>query len=93
MIAIILLILGTTILLLIVPKYIVSDRMQSIPFRSSFNQQNCKLDKSCWVHNKEMINRSYPKLSRNYVINRNQFEGPELPKMFFDQNFGKNIIT
>lgn len=93
MIAIILLILGTTIFLLIVPKYIVSDRMQSIPFRSSFSHQNCKLDKSCWVQNKEIMNRSYPKLSRNYVINRNQFEGPELPKMFFHNNFGKNIIT
>lgn len=92
MIAIILLILGTTILLFIVPKYIKNDRLQSIPLRSSFNYQNCKLDKSCWVSNKDMTPRSYPRLSRNYVINRNQFEGPELPKLFFDRNFGKNII-
>ncbi len=80
MIAIILLILGTTILLFIVPKYIKSDRLQSIPLRSSFNYQNCKLDKSCWVSTKDMIPHSYPKLSINYVINRNQYEGPELPK-------------
>ncbi len=88
MIAIILLILGTTILLFVVPKYIVNDRLQSIPLRSSFNYQNCKLDKSCWVHNKDMKQSSYPKLSRNYVINRNQFEGPELPEIFFHRNFG-----
>lgn len=92
MIAIILLILGTTILLFIVPKYIVSDRQQSIPMRSSFNYQNCKLDNSCWVKNKDMMRRSHPRLSRNYVINRNQFEGPELPKLFFHRNFGKNVI-
>ena len=89
MIAIILLILGTTVLLFVVPKYIVNDRLQSIPLRSSFNYQNCKLDKSCWVQNKDMTQISYPKLSRNYVINRNQFEGPELPKIFFDIKFGK----
>jgi len=92
MIAIILLILGTTILLLIVPKYIVSDRQQSIPMRSSFAHQNCKLDNSCWVKNKDVMRRSHPRLSRNYLINRNQFEGPELPKLFFNKNFGKNVI-
>jgi hypothetical protein len=93
MIAILLLIIGTSILLLVIPKYIVSDRLQSIPNRSSFNYQNCKLDKSCWVQNKDVIRRSYPRLSRNYVINRNQFEGPELPKLFFDKNFGKRVLN
>ena len=55
---------------------IPTDILFNISPRKTFTHQNCQLDKSCWVNNKEQIPYRIPEMNRNIVRINETFRKP-----------------
>jgi hypothetical protein len=55
---------------------IPSDILFHISPRKTFSYQNCQIDKSCWVYNKEQIPCRAPEMRRNIVLIHQTFRKP-----------------
>ena len=77
------------------PLFTIIDSKFEYPLKASFIQQNCKLDKSCWISH-DSINgiNSYkpPKISRNYFFVRDNFKSVKLPIQYFKQSYGNQLL-
>ena len=55
---------------------ISSDIFFHISPRKTFTYQNCQLDKTCWVNNKDQIPYRVPEMRRNIVFIQQTFRKP-----------------
>ena len=63
-------------LITLVKAKIPTDIFFHISPRKTFSYQNCQLDKSCWVKNKEQIPYRVPEMHRNIVLIHQTFRKP-----------------
>jgi len=67
--------------------YKMNDGLYDIPLRSSFDYQNCQIDRSCWVPYTESIPAMPalrpPYIGINSVILQNNYQSIQLPEIFF----------
>ncbi len=68
--------------------YRINDWLYDIPIRSSFDYQNCKIDRSCWVPYTERIPAMPalrpPYMGINIVNLESNYKSVPLPTIFFN---------
>ena len=77
------------------PLFTIIDKKYQYPMKGSFAYQNCKLDKTCWIKPDKIngiIPTHNPKMSRNYIFVFDKFKTVKLPKQYFRQTYGNQLI-
>jgi hypothetical protein len=77
------------------PLFTIIDNEYQYPKNASFLNQNCKIDKTCWIypdHENNIIKNTYPKMSRNYIFIYNQHKNIKLPNQYFKNNYGNILL-
>ena len=77
------------------PLFTITDNTYQYPIKGSFQNQNCKLDKSCWIKPDKIngiISIKNPKMSRNYIFVFDKFKTVKLPKQYLKQSYGNRLV-
>ena len=86
-IAVLLFTSGIAIFLYRTYAYKINDWLYDIPLRSSFDYQNCQIDRSCWVPYTESIpampELRPPHMGLNIVNLNSNYQSIPLPDIFF----------
>lgn len=77
------------------PIFAITDNKYQYPTNASFIKQNCKIDKTCWIkpdHQNDIIKKTYPKMSRNYIFILNKYKNVKLPNQYFKKTYGNILL-
>jgi len=77
------------------PIFTITDNKYEYQTNAGFIKQNCKIDKTCWIksdHNNQVIQNTYPKMSRNYIFILNKFKNIKLPKQYLKSSYGNILL-
>jgi hypothetical protein len=99
--SILVLLLGSGIAVYVYTNYAyrMYDSQYDIPRHSSFDYQNCQLDRSCWT--KFSKDKSVPPMPRlrppfmgsNKVCLKSPYISVDMPRVFFTPNYGWNAYA